>query len=93
MCIGRLAVKAKYEALSGLNKLYYPLFNMIEIPIEWILAVLIGLGGVISTLATVIWRSMNKRLEVQDRIITRLQDDVDRLSKGCGIKDCLWKCR
>ena len=66
---------------------------MIEIPIEWILAVLIGLGGVISTLATVIWRAMNERLKKQDKIIEKLQDDVDRLSKGCGMKDCLWKCR
>lgn len=66
---------------------------MIEIPIGWILGVLIGSGGVISTLATVMWRSMVDRLKTQDAIIQRMQDDIDRLSKGCGIKECLWKNR
>lgn len=66
---------------------------MIEIPIEWILAVLLGAGGIISTLATIMWRSMVDRLRSQDVIIKRLQDDIDRLSKGCGVKECLWRSR
>jgi hypothetical protein len=26
-------------------------------------------------------------------VVAKLQDDVDRLSKGCGIGQCLWKNR
>ena len=64
-----------------------------EISAEWILGVLLGLGGVIATLAGIIYSSMSKRLEIQDRIIEKLQDDVDRLSQGCGVNECLWKNR
>lgn len=66
---------------------------MVEIPVEWILTALLGLGGVISTLATIMWKSMNERLKTQDEIIKRLQDDIDRISKGCGVKGCLWSGR
>ncbi len=71
-----------------------------NIPVEWILGVLLGLGGVIATLAKVIWNVMQSRLAAQDTIIgaqtetiSKLQDDVDRLSKGCGHDLCLWRHR
>jgi hypothetical protein len=61
------------------------------IPVEWILGVLIGLGSVIATLAGLLWRTMNNRLEAQDRIISNLQNEVARLSKGCGMDSCIWR--
>jgi len=61
------------------------------IPVEWILGVLIGLGSVIATLAGLLWRTMNNRLEAQDRIISNLQSEVARLSKGCGMDSCIWR--
>ncbi len=63
------------------------------IPVEWLLGVLIGLGGVIATLAGIIFKVLSSRIDIQDKIISKLQDDVDRLSKGCGIGACLWKLR
>ena len=63
------------------------------IPVEWLLTVLIGLGGVIATLAGIIFKVLSSRIDIQDKIISKLQDDVDRLSKGCGIAACLWKSR
>jgi hypothetical protein len=57
------------------------------------LAALLGLAGAISTMATVIWASLKERLRVQDDIIKRLQDDIDRISKGCGVNNCLWADR
>jgi hypothetical protein len=71
-----------------------------NIPVEWVLGVLIGLGGVIATLAKVIWNVMQSRLAAQDAIIasqsgtiSKLQGDVERLSKGCGHDACHWKKR
>lgn len=71
-----------------------------NIPVEWVLGVLIGLGGVIATLARVIWNVMQSRLAAQDKIIasqtdtiSKLQDDVERLSKGCGHDVCHWRNR
>jgi hypothetical protein len=61
------------------------------IPVEWILGVLIGLGSVIATLAGLLWRTMNNRLEAQDRIISNLQNEIARLSKGCGMDSCIWR--
>lgn len=61
------------------------------IPVEWILSTLLGLGGVIATLATALWRTMNNRLEAQDRIISNLQAEVARLGKGCGMDSCIWR--
>lgn len=61
------------------------------IPVEWILGVLLGLGSIIATLAGLLWRTMNNRLEVQDRIIANLQTEVARLSKGCGMDTCIWR--
>lgn len=71
-----------------------------NIPVEWVLGVLIGLGGVIATLAKVIWNVMQSRLTAQDAIIqsqtatiSKLQDDVERLSHGCGHDICHWRNR
>lgn len=66
---------------------------MIELPIGWILGIIGGLGGVIATLATVLWSTMKERLSAQDRIIEGLQADVARLSKGCGFESCHWRQR
>jgi len=61
------------------------------VPVAWLIAIIATLGGVIATLAGVIWTTLKERLSVQDRIIEKLQDDVDRLAKGCGHVDCVWK--
>lgn len=64
-----------------------------EISPEWILGVLAILAGVISTLAGIIYNSLSARIKDQNKIIDKLQDDVDRLSQGCGVQQCLWKGR
>ncbi len=64
-----------------------------EISPEWILGIFAILGAVISTLAGIIYKIMVGRLEAQDKIIENLQDDVDRLSQGCGLAQCIWKER
>ena len=64
-----------------------------EVSPEWILGVFAILGAVISTLAGIIYKIMVGRLAAQDRIIEGLQDDVDRLSQGCGISQCIWRER
>lgn len=67
--------------------------EIVHLPISWVLGAFGALAAVVATLATTIWVSMKDRLATQDRIIDRLQDDVDRLSKGCGIPDCNWRIR
>lgn len=71
---------------------------MIELPIAWILATIGTLSGAIATLATIMWGFMKSRLAAQDKIIevqgdtiSKLQDDVARMSKGCGADSCHWK--
>ena len=64
-----------------------------QVPAEWLLAVILGLGGVIATLAGIIYKSLSQRITDQNKIIEKLQEDVDRLSKGCGVASCLWKNR
>lgn len=63
------------------------------VPVGWLLTIICTLGGVIATLATIIWKTLKERLSVQDGIIQKLQDDIDRLSKGCGIDACIWRNR
>lgn len=63
------------------------------VPVGWLIAIIGTLGGVIATLSGVIWSTLKERLTVQDGIISKLQLDVDRLSKGCGIESCIWKNR
>ena len=63
------------------------------IPTEWILMVLLTLAGVISTLAAIIYRQLATEIASLRSIVVKLQDDVDRLSKGCGLGTCLYKIR
>jgi hypothetical protein len=60
---------------------------------EWILASIGTLSAVISTLALVIYRSLSSEITNLRIVVAKLQDDVDRLSKGCGIAACIWKNR
>ena len=64
-------------------------------PIEtgWIFGIIGILGSTVGTMAGAMWIFMVSRLKKQDVIIDRLQADVDRLSKGCGLPECLWKGR
>lgn len=62
-----------------------------NIPTEWILMVLLALGTVISTLAAIIYRSLASEIATLRNIVVKLQEDVDRLSKGCGLGTCLYK--
>ena len=64
-------------------------------PIEtgWILGTIGILGSTVGTMAGAMWLFMVNRLKKQDVIIERLQEDVERMSKGCGIPECLWKGR
>jgi hypothetical protein len=64
-----------------------------EIPVSWILATLISLSGVIATLAGIIWRNLQSRLDAQDALIEHFRKDIDRLSKGCGVEVCHWRHR
>lgn len=64
-----------------------------EISAEWILASFLSLAAIIGTMARVIYNSLSDRIKAQDKIIGNLQDDVDRLSKGCGYTGCLWGVR
>jgi len=63
------------------------------VPTEWLLMVLITLAGVISTLAAIIYRQLSTEIASLRVIVAKLQDDVDRLSKGCGLGACLYKNR
>lgn len=63
------------------------------IPTEWILMVLITLATVISTLAAIIYRQLANEIATLRGIVVKLQEDVDRLSKGCGLGTCLYKHR
>ena len=63
----------------------------IKIPIEWILGIIAIMGSVVATLATTIWKLVTNRLRAQDEIIRGLRKDVDRLTKGCGVKECIWR--
>lgn len=64
-----------------------------EIPVSWILTTFISLAGVIATMASIIYKSLSARLEVQDKIIEGMRNDIDRMSKGCGIDTCHWRNR
>jgi len=64
-----------------------------NVPTEWILMVLLTLAGVISTLAAIIYRQLATEIATLRVIVAKLQEDVDRLSKGCGIGACLYKNR
>lgn len=74
--------------------------DAISLPIGWILATIGSLAATIAALATIMWAFMKSRLEAQDKLIdsqtatiSKLQNDVDRMAKGCGIDTCHWKFR
>lgn len=64
-----------------------------NIPTEWILSSIGGLASVVSILAVVIYKALSNEIASLRTVVTKLQDDVDRLSKGCGLHVCLWKNR
>jgi hypothetical protein len=64
-----------------------------NIPTEWVLTSMGGLATVISSLAILIYRSLSSEITNLRIVVAKLQDDVDRMSKGCGITQCLWKNR
>ena len=73
---------------------------MSELPIAWLLSMIGILSGSIATLAGIMWSFMKSRLEAQDKLIgsqsvtiSKLQDDIDRMSKGCGLDHCSWRQR
>ena len=61
-----------------------------EISTEWILGSFLALAGVIATMAKLIYNSLSDQIKSQNKIIDNLQNDVDRLSKGCGAPSCNW---
>jgi hypothetical protein len=64
-----------------------------HIPVEWLLGVLALLASVIGTLAGIIYKSLSSEIASLRAVVAKLQDDIDRLSKGCGIGACIWKNR
>ncbi|MBK1884565.1 hypothetical protein JIN85_19270 [Luteolibacter pohnpeiensis] len=64
-----------------------------SISVSWVLGIIGLLGGVIATLASIIYKSLSDRLAAQDKIIEHLRADVERMSKGCGLDPCHWRVR
>jgi len=64
-----------------------------QIPVEWLLGVLALLASVIGTLAGIIYKTLSSEIASLRGVVSKLQDDVDRLSKGCGMHSCIWKNR
>lgn len=67
--------------------------DLVALPVGWIIATIATLGSVIATLAGIIYSSLSARIATQDKIIKRLQEDISRMSKGCGLQGCHWKGR
>lgn len=74
--------------------------SIVALPLAWIVTVITALSASIATMAGIMWRFMQARLAAQDSIIGsqnatigKLQDDIERLSKGCGHPDCSWRGR
>ena len=67
--------------------------ELVSIPIGWILSRIGGLGAILATLAGIIYSSLNARLAEQNRIIEKLQGDFDRMARGCGVREFLWRER
>ena len=67
--------------------------DAVTLPVAWILATMGVLGSVIATLAGIIYSSLSARIAAQDKIIKRLQADIERMAKGCGIASCIWRSR
>jgi len=67
--------------------------DAVTLPVAWILATMGVLGSVIATLAGIIYSSLSARIAAQDKIIKRLQEDISRMAKGCGMQGCSWRLR
>ena len=67
--------------------------SSVVLPVPWLLGCIGVLGTVICTLASIIYASLSARIAAQDKIIKRLQADIERMAKGCGAGGCLWKSR
>ena len=67
--------------------------DAVTLPVAWILATMGVLGSVIATLAGIIYSSLSARIAAQDKIIKRLQADIERMAKGCGAEGCHWRKR
>jgi hypothetical protein len=67
------------------------LATTVTLPVTWLLTAIISLGGVIATLAGIIYSTLTKRIDAQDRMIEHLKTDIERMRKGCGMKECIWK--
>jgi hypothetical protein len=67
------------------------LATTVTLPVTWLLTAIISLGGVIATLAGIIYSTLTKRIDAQDRMIEDLKTDIERMRKGCGIRECIWK--
>lgn len=74
--------------------------NLLSLPVTWILGAITVLGGVIGKLSHLLWKTVNQRIAAQDKtlaaqgkIISSLQEDVKRMSKGCGAGGCFWAKR
>ena len=70
-----------------------PIAAVIELPIGWLLTAIISLGGVIATLAGIIYKILTDRLNAQDKLIDHLKRDVEHMREGCGQTACLWAGR
>jgi hypothetical protein len=64
-----------------------------NIPTEYVLASFSGLTAVISVLASIIYKALSSEIRSLRGIVNNLQEDVDRLSKGCGMQACIWKLK
>jgi hypothetical protein len=65
--------------------------STVTLPVTWLLTAIISLGGVIATLAGIIYSTLTKRIDAQDRMIEHLKVDIERMRKGCGIGECVWR--
>lgn len=63
--------------------------DLVTIPASWVF----GLAAVISALAGIIYASLSSRIAAQEKMIENLQEDIKRMSQGCGHGGCFWKDR
>jgi len=78
----------------------FPTIAATEITLSagWVLSAIATLCGTIASLAAIMWGFVQKHIAKQDMTITqqgimisKLQDDVARLSRGCGAGGCVWR--
>lgn len=78
----------------------FPQILAVDVPISWVLGIVGSLAGTVTLLAGIIYKSLEKRIgsqnriiEAQSRSIGNLQADVRRLVSGCGAENCHWHSR